>query len=1140
MNRDKLKSILQSSYKREDWRNVLSFLSGNKDLLKQRLEPKEIELHTQKASKIVKKLYELGTLTTADGVQLPIFEIELQENIKIEYNKVGVNQLIKDYILKDAGKGAIATYHYADEKLKEWRFSFISKFGGSEFFKEVEDVETNPKKYTYIFGTPEEHRTALERFYNLEHSQFTLDDFFEAFNVEPVSNNFFKEYKNFYLDFVNHLSEDEKCRQIFEAENSEDVDKDIRNFVKRLLGRIVFLYFLQKKQWLGASNLNYDDGDTNFLLHLFEANKEQFYEKWLSKLFFNALNTPDRPDDNFEMPNGQNRCIPFLNGGLFEESQEPEQHKYLHFPDYLFEELFTFFNGYNFTIYENSPEDHTVAVDPEMLGNIFENLLEDNRDKGTFYTPKEIVHYMTQESIIEYLSTHLNDKSKLQLENLVRNQVIDNISRDDLTAIEELIDKVKICDPAIGSGAFPMGMLQEIFNLKAFIHYELGYEIWSPAKIKQDIIQNSIYGVDLETDAIDISRLRFWLSLVVDENKPKPLPNLDYKIMQGNSLMESYNGIDLSNVSSGKNLKITEAQKDLFGNLKEEQMNLTFDKVGIAEELSKRTEEYFTASAENKPILKQEIDELVNEFILYNIELRENQLIRRINEQKEQKNTLSKKRQNQLNAWQKRLENLSDSKNSLLNPQQKESDYFLWHLFFKDVFDGGGFDIVIGNPPYGVSIKGSYREEVLKAFGKVPDYEIYYFFTELAFKLVKEKGIKSFIIPNTFLFNTFADLYRRNLLQKWQLIEILDCTKFSIFQTATVRNVITLWKKDVGENVGYKQTKNKKTFKQLSSSPRQNIKNVELLQLNQNWGLAFFLDKQAIKRVARIKTGKSKLENFYPEISQGLIAYDKYRGQSKEIIKSRAYHYTKYEKEGLKKWLWGADVTRYKVEWNKVEYIDYCEGIANPRDPKYFKGERLLVREITNPSVFAGITDEELYNDPAIIIIKSNQDSSVKPLSAIINSKLATYYHFNNSPKATKGAFPKILVKDVREFPLPENFNKIEVLNYLVDIIILIKNSKNIIFDPVPNLHIAETFEEVIDALVFELYFSEEFSEKKIEIKKHTKTLFKKIEGLSEKEQIKSIQEIYQTLREKDNPLRNQIKLMKIELKDLLLPILSV
>src|SRR5690606_15379781 len=231
------------------------------------------------------------------------------------------------------------------------------------------------------------------------------------------------------------------------------------------------------------------------------------------------------------------------------------------------------------------------------------------------------------------------------------------------------------------------------------------------------------------------------------------------------------------------------------------------------------------------------------------------------------------------------------------------------------------------------------------------------------------------------------------------------------------------------------KTKNINSFKDLILKPRLSIDFHELLLMNQNWGLAFMLDHLTIEIISRIRGNRKQLNNYYPEISQGLIAYDKYQGQSQDIIEKRAYHYNSFEKDSLKKWLWGADVTKFNVNWNGKEYIDYCDGIANPRNPIFFKGERLLVREITNPSIFAGVTDEELYNDPSIIIVKSNTKYSVKFLASVLNSKLATFYHFNFSPKATKGDFPKILVKDIKEFPLtmPNNTILFEtVVEYLI------------------------------------------------------------------------------------------------------------
>ena len=352
------------------------------------------------------------------------------------------------------------------------------------------------------------------------------------------------------------------------------------------------------------------------------------------------------------------------------------------------------------------------------------------------------------------------------------------------------------------------------------------------------------------------------------------------------------------------------------------------------------------------------------------------------------------------------------------NPIYKNS--MEWMLEFPEMLDEDGkfqgFDVVIGNPPYGVSIKDSYRKIVEAEYGKVPDYEIYYYFVEMSYSLLNTKGSLSFIIPNTFLFNTFALNYRINILNRWNIYELLDCSAFPIFDSATVRNAIIFYTMKNSDNfIGYRNTNNVKSFKDLIIKPKETITKQELLSMNQNWSLAFKLDNNIISIIQKIKK-HSSLETFFPEISQGLIAYDKYRGQSPEVIENRVYHYSSY-REGLKKWLWGEDVKRFCVHWNEKEYIDYCEGIANPRKPKFFKEKRLLVREITNPSIYAAVTSDELYNDPSVVIILDN-NNSIYFLAAIMNSKLATFYHFNNSPKAVKGAFPKILVKDIKEFPL--------------------------------------------------------------------------------------------------------------------------
>ena len=193
-----------------------------------------------------------------------------------------------------------------------------------------------------------------------------------------------------------------------------------------------------------------------------------------------------------------------------------------------------------------------------------------------------------------------------------------------------------------------------------------------------------------------------------------------------------------------------------------------------------------------------------------------------------------------------------------------------------------------------------------------------------------------------------------------------------------------------------------------------------------------------------------------------MIAYDKYKGQSEEIIKNRVFHSLEYKK-GYKKNLWGEDVTRYNLHWNGKEYINYCEGIANPRDPKFFKGKRILIREITNPSIYACYTEEEYYNDPSILIILDSSKFSLKVLLGILNSKLASFYHFNNAPKATKGSFPKILIEDIKLFPLVNSKKNIhKEIETLVDKILAAKKEN-------PQADTSKE-EAEIDRLVYQLY----------------------------------------------------------------------
>lgn len=519
--------------------------------------------------------------------------------------------------------------------------------------------------------------------------------------------------------------------------------------------------------------------------------------------------------------------------------------------------------------------------------------------------------------------------------------------------------------PAIGSGAFPMGLMNEIFACRSVLHENIEEtNDETSGQIKREIIQNNIYGVDIEQGAVDIARLRFWLALVVDSVKPEPLPNLDYKIMQGNSLVESYKGLDLSNLLHSDNLFVS----------------------ARAEELAKHMKRYFRATDnEEKCKLRNQIDFTVKQCIY--------------------------------------AAGIQDT------VELPNTDFFLWHTYFHDVFKEGGFDIVIGNPPYGVSIKDDYRQTVVKYLGKVPDYEIYYYFIEIAYLLLVDNGILSYIIPNSYLFNTFAKKYRLDILKTWNIVEILDCTQFPLFKKAVVRNTINIWQKNNNEKnqIGYRNTSNSKDFISLTSIPRLFMDISNLLSMNQNWGLAFKLSNQIISVTRIISSAPYTLKKFF-SVSQGYIPYRKSdliakygTEEGTKIVKNRLWHNENKIDDDYIQEIYGRDITKYSYS-STGEFVKYGKHLACYVDLKFFNSPRILVREITNPTIIACYIDELYVNDPQLIsIINEIEDNnySLMMIWAILNSKLATFYHFNHSPKATKGAFPKILVQDIKDFPLP-------------------------------------------------------------------------------------------------------------------------
>ncbi len=550
MTKAELKSQFQNSYNRESWKPILKLVFG------------QINYFTDPFSlfegvETVKQGYQIGYVDLPNNQTVAIFEIEVADSIIIERNRKGLRDIAEKFI---NGTFTAALVFYYSKNQTEYRFSFIAKQSKiDEQTGEHSTIVTAPKRYTYVLGTPF-CATAAERWIKLAaEPEITVDKITDAFSVEKLSKEFFDQYKIQYTRFCKFIEGDAAILpQFIDRTESDSVkaQKPLRDYVKKLLGRLVFLQFLQKKGWMGvpAANKDWKGGDLNFMANLFDKSpfQDNFLDAVLEPLFFNTLNA-ERTNDIADDIDSTIK-IPYLNGGLFEKTSLDNTK--VQFPKHYFSELFEFFNQYNFTIDENDPDDAEVGIDPEMLGHIFENLLEDNKDKGAFYTPKEIVRYMCQESLIAYLHTHTPDALHPSVEKLIRTHKVDDCLQDkpNATLIQKLLVAVKICDPAIGSGAFPMGMLYEIFMVRRHLFSFLGKnESFSACLVKKEIIQNNIYGVDIEQGAVDIARLRFWLALVVDEDVPQALPNLDYKIIQGNSLVESFEGHDLSKIIKTKN-----------------------------------------------------------------------------------------------------------------------------------------------------------------------------------------------------------------------------------------------------------------------------------------------------------------------------------------------------------------------------------------------------------------------------------------------------------------------------------------------------------------------------------------------------------------------------------------------------------
>ena len=1006
MNKESLKEYLSSRY--QGWgsflNNIIFPIFGEDDfedgfeteLLESQPERRQLAEATG-----IRSIKQVGMMYV--GVEpLQIFDVTVSDRVMMERNRVNIQRLIR--AVMDQFSCAFMLFHYEDDSRWDWRFTYCRKSGNKE-------ETTDSKRYTFLLGPGQSCRTATDNFMALYDKRNSLEikDIEDAFNVEALSKEFFGKYKTQYEAFVNYMVDPANgMRQHFIDTDFDHTgmtankirdreEKPIRDYVKKLLGRIVFLHFLQKKGWLGVpAGKEWGEGDRDFMLNIFknanESQKENFLDDILEDLFTEGLdrNRSDQGDLYDTKVEGFRNCrIPYLNGGLFERDILDKNS--CHFPASYFDSLLTMLSQYNFTIDENDPNDAEVGVDPEMLGRIFENLLEDNKDKGAFYTPKEIVQYMCRESLIAYLQTDMREEDK----ECIR-QFVTTHDAALLGELKEYVDQklcdVKICDPAIGSGAFPMGLLRELFFCRSAIEPNI---VENAADIKRHIIQNNIYGVDIERGAVDIARLRFWLSLIVDEKSPEALPNLDFKIMQGNSLLEQYKGVDLSTMTEKKvgakqGITIFDSMLDVY-----------------RKNLRDKLAEYYACPEHDKKVqLRKDIADIVKqELIEQGIHI-----------------------------------DFGDMDLSA------NSQFFLWHTWFHDVFSRPskeGFDIVIGNPPYGATLSNAEKKVYRRIYPETQfKIDTYSLFILLSLNLLRENGLCYMIIPNTLLDNYFEEEVRKALLNNY-IYEINDLSD-KVFDTVVVHSMIFAFGKDkLNEYKVRVSTSNKldaidtmipNTYfinqPQFTLSIRSYETNDLMIKLREDSVRLY----EVLDIRQAIKSGNDKL---YITNTKGV------EGDYQPILR-------------------GKDIKRFSLTDPHL-YLLYGKHLACPRSKEIFEQPKILIRE-------AGAEITATYDDNNYYIMSSlynailrNRSFSLKYLLGLLNSQLFQYIMYKLTFEKTKGAFTKAKIFHYYELPVKVcNQTEQQKIIAVVDEILTIKKS-----NPLSNV---ESLEKHLNDMVYRLY----------------------------------------------------------------------
>lgn len=1147
--------------------NKAVFLNFIRNLVKKFDESKAVHFRGhikdkfKKTTKAIKTYERLGTYTDPEGKTIDILVVYLEKAFSLDYARTTLRNFVAEH-LKDRDEKDAALVAFLPPENDDWRFSLVKMEYQLEKSNEgklqAKTKLTPAKRFSYLVGKNENSYTAKNQFLPIlvNDQQPLLSEFETAFNVEKVTKEFFAKYHELFIKLKesldNIVNQDERIKKDFEKKKIDTTD-----FAKKLLGQIVFLYFLQKKGWFGVDrDKDWGSGSKQFLRQLFDGKHglyKNFFNDILEPLFYQALRTDRSFDDNYF---SQFNCkIPFLNGGLFDPINDYDWIKTdILLPNNLFSNnnpnkegdtgdgILDIFDRYNFTVKEDEPLEKEVAIDPEMLGKVFENLLavKDRKSKGTYYTPREIVHYMCQQSLINYLATELKDKiDQKNIEALIKygettvehdKNLVEKgkteedfkLPKDIVKNAKEIDDKladIRVCDPAVGSGAFLVGMMSEIIKARnALTSHLKNKQNRSSYSFKRQAIEKSLYGVDIDLGAVEIAKLRLWLSLIVDEEdikQIKPLPNLDYKIMQGNSLIEYITPESLTKTTDHVRGKLIED----FNQAKQEYLS--------------------TYEPGQKKAKRDQINKLIEDIMIYDKkrQIETDRVWKKYAEQKNQESLYGEENK-QLAIG------LSEKEKERLNQQIKEFDllktlspldHFEWHLNFNEIFDlKKGFDIIIANPPYFVETDNKLAFEELKnsGFGK-KFYEgrmdfFYFFIEKSSLDLSHTDSTLTFITTNYWLTSDGAKKFRNYVRNNIHFIQMINFNEIKIFETAQGQHNLIF----IGKKIKSMQGKAEKTqvvivdkfisdlgdftlnFDNSESYLNEIIKyeTSDLFDDISGHLIAIQTNPPALKIKRKLEKNSIYLKNN--DIGNGidilqefvtknhLLSNPKLKPGEGIFILSRKeidlLNLSKNELSTIKPFYSAENLFRYSSSGKINQFIIYANqnfvenisnypklknhlekfksimtsinkpyGLNRPRDEHYFKGEKLLVTRMTNFPKFSYVADDSYVSRTFLVIKIRKLDINLKYLVCIFNSRLGKFWFYNFGKR--KGNLLQIDKTPLLNFPIKE-ISEVEQEPFvkIVNQILEITSKEN--YDPKNPPQEQKLLEAKIDQMVYKLY----------------------------------------------------------------------